>query len=289
MKPTIPLGALLAAGFLALLATILPAAQSSRQVTAPRIEAITRPSSDLELAFNISGRVMQTLVEPGERVEPGQPLIRLDDREARIRIRLHQLRSQSTAAVDAAKATLELALDELSTMQEVRARDGANQREVARAQLEVDHARATVLIEQIKREEAELEFEAAAVNLEKYTLTAPVGGFVETLLPRTGETVEALAPVLRLVSTDPLELEAAVPANAAMRLSPQSTVWVSLDLEGHEKYRPATVLSLSQVADGATSTRLVRIALPNPDGIPAGIRADIRLDRPDPGQLAQTE
>lgn len=289
MKPTLALGVAFSAACLTLLAALLPAAQSHRQSHTPRIEAITKPSQDLELAFNISGRVMQTLVEPGDRVEPGQPLVRLDDREASIRIRLHQLRSQSTAAVDAAQATLELALDELSTMRDVRAKDGANQREVARAQLEVDHARATVLIEQLKREEAELEFEAAAVHLEKYTLSAPVGGFVETLLPRTGETVEALAPVLRLVSTDPLELEAAVPADAATRLSPQSTVWVSLYLEGHEKFRPATVLSLSQVADGATSTRLVRIALPNPDGLPAGIRADIRLDRPDADQIAQTE
>lgn len=292
MKPIPALGVALSTVCLAMLA-LVPIAETASQAmgqTQPtRIEAITKPSRDLELAFNISGRVMQTLVEPGDRVEAGQPLIRLDDREARIRLRLHQLRSQSTAAIDAAQATLDLTRDELTTVQEALAKDGANQREVARQQLEVDRAQASLLIEQLKREEAELEFEAAAVQLEKYTLNAPVAGFVETLLPRSGETVEALAPVLRLVATDPLELEAAVPANNAMRLAPQSTVWVSLFLSGHEKYRPATVLSLSQVADGPTSSRIIRIALPNPEGIPAGIRADIRLERPEPSLLAQTE
>jgi len=292
MKPIPALGVALTAACLTMIALVpiaQTASQSTRQSPSSRIEAITKPSRDLELAFNISGRVMQTLVEPGDRVEAGQPLIRLDDREARIRLRLHQLRSQSTAAIDAAQATLDLTRDELITVQEALAKDGANQREVARQQLEVDRAHASLLIEQLKREETELEFEAAAVQLEKYTLNAPVAGFVETMLPRSGETVEALAPVLRLVATDPLELEAAVPASDAMRLAPQSTVWVSLFLSGHEKYRPATVLSLSQVADGPTSTRIIRIALPNPEGIPAGIRADIRLERPEPALLAQTE
>lgn len=276
---------------IALMATLAPGfAQSTPSARAQtRIEAFTRPSSDLELAFSISGTVMQTLVEPGERVKAGQPLIRLDDREARIRMKLHELRSRSTAAVDAATATLNLQIEELESIKEAREKDGVNIREVARQELEVERARASLLIEELKREESELEYQAAAVNLEKYTLTAPVDGFVEILLPRAGETVEALTPILRLVTTDPLEIEAAVPARDAVRITRGSSVWVSLDLEGYEKFRPATVRSLSQVADGATSKRRVLIEMPNPDALPAGILATIRLDQPHEDALARTE
>jgi multidrug efflux system membrane fusion protein len=274
----------------ATLLAFVPASGSVRTESPTRpIQAFTRPSSDLQLAFNTSGKVMQTLVEPGDRVEAGQPLIRLDDREARIRVRMHELRSRSTATVDAANATLELHIDELAILREALANDGANVREVARQQLEVERARASVLIEKLKQEESEFEFEAAAINLEKFTLTAPVAGFVEIILPRAGETVEALNPVLRLVTTDPLEIEAAVPARAAQSLARGSTVWVSLDLEGHERFRPAKVRSLSQVADGGTATRIIRIALPNPEGLPAGILAEVRLTEPAASLLAQTE
>jgi RND family efflux transporter MFP subunit len=273
----------LAAGLTTMGATLsiaVPPAGSVSARSADPIRAITRPSRDLELAFNISGRLMERYVQPGDYVEAGTPLLRLDDREARIRMKLQELRAQSTAALDAAKATLDLQKDELETIKRARADDGVNEREVARQQLEVERAEATLLIERLKREEAELEFEAAAVILEKYTVSAPVSGFVEIVLTEPGETVEALSPVLRLVTTDPLELDAAVPAADTMSLTPGSTVWVSLDLPGHEAFTPATVIALSQVADGATSGRRVRIALPNPEGLPAGIAATVRLTDP---------
>lgn len=275
----------LAIGVSLAIATIAVAMQSgdrSRSGEPQPITAITKPSRDLELAFNISGRLMERLVEPGDYVEAGTPLLRLDDREAKLRMKLQELRANSTAAIDAANATHDLHVEELEILKEALADGGANQREVARQQLEVERARATIYIEELKREEAQLEFEAAAVILEKYTLDAPVSGYVEIVLTEPGETVEALTPVLRLVSTDPLILDAAIPAADAMRLQPGSTVWISMDLPGHEQYTPATVASLSQVAVGATSQRLVRITLPNPDGLPAGITASVRLDKPSP-------
>lgn len=275
----------LALGVSLTIATIAIAVQSADRTqsgASQRISAITKPSRDLELAFNISGRLMERLVEPGDYVEAGTPLLRLDDREAKLRMKLQELRAISTAAIDAARATHNLQIEELEILKEALADGGANQREVARQQLEVERAEATIFIEELKREEAQLEFEAAAVILEKYTLNAPVSGYVEIVLTEPGETVEALTPVLRLVSTDPLLLDAAIPAAEAMRLSPGSTVWVSMDLPGHEEFAEATVASLSQVAVGATSQRIVRITLPNPDGLPAGIAATVRLDDPNP-------
>ncbi len=282
----------LAAGLLACLIALPLFAQTNprdRKADPLAFDAIVRPSEDLELAFSISGRVMESLAEAGDYVEAGAPLLRLDDRDARIRLKLAEIRARSTAALDAAKATLELQRDELETIKRARADDGVNEREVARQQLEVERAEATLLIEQLKREEAELEFEAAAVILEKYTLVAPVSGYVELVISKPGETVEALSPVLRLVSIDPLEIEAAIPASASMALRPGSTVWVSLQLPGQTDYREASVKSLSQVAEGGTSQRRVRISLPNPDGVPAGILARVRLEEPHSDAMTRAE
>lgn len=289
---TTRLSAILGTGLLACIVALPLFAQSgARPRTADPLafDAVVRPSEDLELAFSISGRVMEALAEPGDFVQAGSPLLRLDDRDARIRLKLAEIRARSTAALDAAKATLELQRDELETIKRARADDGVNEREVARQQLEVERAEATLLIEQLKREEAELEFEAAAVILEKYTLIAPVSGYVELVISKPGETVEALTPVLRLVAIDPLEIDAAIPADLSMSLRAGSTVWVSLQLPGETVYREASVKSLSQVAEGGTSQRRVRISLPNPDGLPAGILARVRLDKPRDDAMTRAE
>ena len=169
---TTRLSAILGTGLLACIIALPLFAQAGSRAPQRRdplaFDAVVRPSEDLELAFSISGRVMEALAEPGDFVQAGSPLLRLDDRDARIRLKLAEIRARSTAALDAAKATLELQRDELETIKRARADDGVNEREVARQQLEVERAEATLLIEQLKREEAELEFEAAAVILEKY-------------------------------------------------------------------------------------------------------------------------
>ena len=82
---------------------------------------------------------------------------------------------------------------------------------------------------------------------------------------------------------------AAIPAELSMSLRAGSTVWVSLQLPGETVYREASVKSLSQVAEGGTSQRRVRISLPNPDGLPAGILARVRLDKPRDDAMTQAE
>src|SRR6185369_3768913 len=42
-------------------------------------EGISRPSRALDLAFAVRGKVAELLVEPGQKIELGQKLVRLDD------------------------------------------------------------------------------------------------------------------------------------------------------------------------------------------------------------------
>ena len=54
---------------------------------APRYVLVARGRIDIEggllnLRFPIDGKITEVLVHPGDRVHPGQPLARLDDRQA---------------------------------------------------------------------------------------------------------------------------------------------------------------------------------------------------------------
>ncbi len=276
---------------LATVATLLVASSTlalsaaERQTTAEnvRVESVTRPSADLALALTVPGQVATVHVEPGDAIRAGDPILSLDDTLARLDLAQATAAAESTAALDAAEATLALTETELARVTTLRERDGAARFEVERKQLEVDQARARVEIQRQAVARAALARDAAQARLERLTLRAPADGVVETITADTGETVQALAPVARLVDTDPLELEAATPTWRTLTIDVGDPAWIrpttSADAPNVD-WIDGVVTSLARVADAGSETRGVRIEIPNPDDLPAGTRVTVTFDRP---------
>jgi multidrug resistance efflux pump len=95
------------------------------------VEAV---SERIDLAFEQPGRVVEVLVEEGQKVKAGQVLMRLDDRLARARV------ARAEAALASAEARRDLAMR------------GARKEEILAARAEAEAARATARERALQRE-----------------------------------------------------------------------------------------------------------------------------------------
>ncbi len=246
-----------------------------------RVEAVTRPSGDAELGFTINGRVAAVLVEQGAEARAGDALVRLDDRVARLERDQLAARAESTAQLDAARAQLELARADLERVQSLVDDNVAGPYELQRQRLTVAQAEASVAIQEEARRLAQLRLEAAEQALDEYALRTPIDGRVELVTIDEGEPATALRPVVRVVRTDPLRVEASAPTAATLALKPGDPAWVMLRVDAQRRVLPGRVVSLAAVADAASNTRRVRIEADNPDDLPAGSQATVSFEPPD--------
>ena len=95
--------------------------------------------------------------------------------------------------------------------------------------------------------------------------------------------------MLRVVDIDPLEIDVAAPTE--ITLADESIgrsdvvvgqpAWVLLDLPGRPSVLVGTVTEVSAVADSRSATRRVRVEVPNPTRILAGVTAFVRFTEPE--------
>ena len=71
---------------------------------AEEIEAVTKPSADIELSFVKAGAVAEVLVNEGDAVTVGQLLARQDDRAEQIQLLQLQAKASNKSRVEAAAA-----------------------------------------------------------------------------------------------------------------------------------------------------------------------------------------
>lgn len=237
-------------------------------LAAPLVEAVARARHDLDLGFTVRGRVAQVLVQPGARVDAGAVLVRLDDRDGAAAIRLYEIRAASTIEVESAEAEWRLAENEARRIGDAMERQGAAPFEVERARLEAKRRMLAHEFARQRREEARLQLEQARLVHERYELRAPIAGVVEEVVVEAGEMVEEVRPVVRLVATDPLRVDAPAPLGVAAGLTPGAPAWVVFKSSG--AMVEGRVVHVASIADPGSETRLVRIDVPNPGGEPAG-------------------
>lgn len=248
----------------------ITAALISPAVALGQVEAIAQANRDLELSFTIAGRVSEILVDRGEQVELGQPLLRLDDRESVARLELLRLRAESDLEAKAAEAEWQMAVTDEKRIRSARSRDAAAEFEVERAELEALRRRLAFELFEQRQIEARHQLRQAEVQHDRYTLRSPGAGYIEEIMIEVGESADALRPVIRVVQTDPLVINAPTPLARSMSLQVGDPVWAQFRLPGHDVPLEGTIVHIARVADSASVTRLVRIEVPNTDDLPAG-------------------
>lgn len=225
--------------------TTVPARQQDSYTAQRRFSGRALASRRAELGFEFDGKVERLLVDEGDLVEPGAPLVVLDT--DLLDIERQELRAR-LAEIDARLANLNTEL----------ARHRQLQRKGYSAQQQVDNLEAEGRALSAQRERTLAQLEGVELRRKKSTLKAPFAGEIVRLDAERGVVVEPGRPVLLMVETAQTEAVIGIPASLKRSLAVGDPATVS----GAFGQTEGTVLSISATVDPKTLTHLVRVRLP---------------------------
>lgn len=202
----------------------------------------------VQIASEIDGRVSELLVEEGSRVEPGDPLARLEMNDL-------------AARVDEAAALVEQRRIEYSAASQLGQSGYSARTQVAAAAANLDAAEAMLTAAQ--QQEAKTE------------ISAPFEGVINERTVELGTYVRAGDPVATVVDLDPIIMVVHVTERQVPDVQVGAIAHARL-LAGREV--DGVIRFVSAIADPSTRTYRVEIEVENPDGaIVDGLTADVRV------------
>jgi len=245
------------------------------------VEAITRPSGDVTLAFVRPGRIAEVRVADGQAVRAGQVLVRQDDAAEQLQLTQLKAQAEDTIRIDAAAAQLAQKRVELQRVQALAERNAATQWELSLARLDVTIAELSVKLAEFQQQQARGAYDEARAQVDRMRLVSPIDGRVERVLLEAGEAADALEDVVRVVQIDPLWIDVPVPLSEARTMKLDQPARVSFSpraaasRDAAVSAAPANaangrVIHIAAVADAASDTLTVRVEVPNPASRPAG-------------------
>jgi len=234
-----------------------------RPVAQPMERALTVSGSvaawqEMSLGVELTGiRVAEVLVEVGDTVRPGQPLLRLDDRTLRVQAR------QADASVAQARASLELARANAD-------RGATLVKEGLISSSNADELRATLTSAEAQVATAEADREAARLRLGFATLLAPDAGIISARTIQPGQIVSSGTDLLRLIRQGRLEWRAELTEGDLTRVA----IGTPVELASPSGERiTGRVRAISPAVDPETRTGILYADLPAPGNLRAGMFA----------------
>lgn len=200
-----------------------------------------------DLGFRVSGKVLERLVDTGQAVERGQPLLRIDAIDLRLALRAQQ------EAVTAAKARAHQAAADEARFRNLRGTGAISASTYDQAKAAAETAQADVRAAQAQSE--------LARNASRYAeLVADADGVVVETLAEPGQVVVAGQVVVRIAHAG--TREAVVQLPETLRPALGSTGQATLFGQGNAPV-PVVLRQLSESADRLTRTFEARYVLPD--------------------------
>jgi len=244
------------------------------------IEVVTAPSADITISFVQPGCIEAIHIKNGDFVKVGQLLIQQDDSTERVQLERLLAESADTTKIEASEASLAQKKVDLKRTEEAAKGHAATDLEVQHAQLEVRLAELSLKAAQFEHEQAKRRYEEVRTSVQKMKLKSPVDGRIEKIHVEAGESVNALAEVIRIVRIDPLWIDVPVPMTEASAVHVGDPVQVIFSSPGVASETGAVIFTAA-VADAASGTLNVRIEAPNKGGRPAGEQVRVAFKQMD--------
>lgn len=199
------------------------------------------------ISAEITGRVIKTSSEVGERVKKGEVLATID-------CRTYQLaEKQARAALKVAKTQFNLAKKQYN-----RNRALVRQGTIPRELFDQSEANQQTSLADIELKNVSIESTQLAVS--RCLIRAPFSGQLTQRLVQQGQLVTSGSPLFKLLQTDKLEITA--------RLSPAEIIHIKesplLEFVVGDKRFKTTLRSIINTVDETTRTQEVRLSLTNP-------------------------
>ncbi len=240
------------------------------------LDCMIQPHQVVQIGTPTPGVIAQVLVDRGDIVAKGQPLVQFQASVERAALAVARERAAQNGETTVAVSSQDLARRELERANELFEGNfvSKNYLDKQRAEARVAGGRTDQALE--RRTLAQREVDLAAAQLEQRTVRAPIAGVVIERFVSPGELVDQ-KPMLRIAGIDPLRVDVLVPAAAfgQVQLGMRGSVVPELL---NRTAQLATVKTVDRVIDAASNTFRVRLELPNPGhALPAGLRCKVEL------------
>jgi RND family efflux transporter MFP subunit len=225
------------------------------------------------VSSKITGKVVEVLIEEGQRVEVNEVVARLDDANAVAQVAQSSAqREQAVASLKAAQVAFENAVPTFERNKEQFARQIISAQDFDSAKANYDATRTSLEVAARAVEVAEASLALAQRNLDDTVVRAPFGGIVTVKAAQEGEMVSPVSAgggftrtgIGTIVDMDSLEVEVDVSENFINRVRPHQDVSVKLNAYPDWEI-PARVIAIIPTADRAKATVRVRVALDERD------------------------
>jgi RND family efflux transporter MFP subunit len=224
------------------------------------------------VAAEITGKVVEVMIEEGMVVQAGQVVARLDSVLAENDLALAQSRAKAAeAAVGMITADLEDATRILARVQNLQQKNIASEAELTRTQTRVGVLAAQLRQAQSHQETARLDAQRSAAVLDKHQVRAPFGGVVIDRSAQPGEMISPMSSggftrtgICTIVDMDSIEIE--VDVNEAFIGRVKAGGGVNAVLDAYPDWSiPASVIAIVPTANREKATVKVRIGLQRKD------------------------
>jgi RND family efflux transporter MFP subunit len=236
--------------------------------TLPYPAQIVIPTPQLWVVSSpLAGMVTGLSVARGDRVDAGQPLVVMESPSF-----VSQQRDYLQAVAQDVLATQQLNRNtQLFQTNAVAQRVlEASQTEARQASILVAERRQMLRLSGLSDDAISKLTSEAAINA-TLSVVAPRSATVVDIVVSPGQRVEQTASLIKLAQLSPLWIEIAVPASNIRAIRPGATI----EVDGYTT--PGQVVLISETADAATQTILVRAEAPNTGELRPGQTAQARI------------
>jgi RND family efflux transporter MFP subunit len=234
----------------------------------PTVELVgeIRASDVVLISSEVAGKVDRVLVEVGDRVAKGTPLIEVD-REI---FAIYQ--AQAEANVRAARANLSLAEKDLTRKRDLRSDETIPQASLDQAQAAFELATAEVAA-------AEASLSLAKRNFERSLIRAPAAGDVTKRMVVAGQWADVGAGLLEIALSGKVKIAARVPESWVGRFSNLESF--SFTIGTSSTVHTAEFYSMQPMVEEASRSFEIVGTAPNDGSMKPGMFANVRLTSPD--------
>lgn len=224
--------------------------------------AVVDASQKVDLAFKISGRIVDMPVKPGDKIKKGQLVASLDD--ADIKVQLVE-----------AKSSYDKAFSDFNRAKDLIASRSISQADFDQLQAQFNSAKA--------------QLQTAQNKLDYTRLNASFDGVIAQRYAENFQEINAQAPVVALHDLQNINFKVDIPESMLINVKPDSVPpKVSANFESiPDTTFDLTFREISTQADEVTKTYQVVFTMPNSDSytILPGMSARVRVMRPTSDQL----
>jgi len=226
------------------------------------LDCLVKPEMYVDLSSSVDAILDKMLVDTGDHIKKGQPLVKLEASVEKARVNLARIQASSNSEIDNRRVQLQYAKRNSKRIRNLYARKSVSlfdkdkaETEVALAEIELEKANENKKI-------AQLNLVLAKTELARRTINSPIDGIVVDRYSMVGESV-ADRTIMKLAQIDPLQVELIAPTEYFGLIKKGMEVDIYPERPANKTFK-ATVTIVDQLIDPASGSFTVRMALPNP-------------------------